>query len=144
MAAIDHLGPQFHGTVAALKRDDMIEPGHPANYEADQMQTPPGTHVFTSSSIDEAYGYARTAAGKKEDAYYEAHGKWHKPSFRPKVYMVVHTGPAEIDPEWNTDREEGDPPEPPRYRSTSPLQVQGNVTGTAENAYQRQWGERGY
>lgn len=85
MAASDHLGPQFHGTNAALKPGDFINPGH---RESQYNYADEAHHVFSAGSPHQAGDYARFAkalAGMGEiPGPEEAH-----------VYQVEHTGPTE-------------------------------------------------
>jgi hypothetical protein len=106
MAASDHLGPQFHGTNAALQPGDLINPGHrPSQYSyADEAH-----HVFSAGTPHQAGEYASFAkmlAGMGEiPGPEESH-----------VYEVEHTGPTE--PVQHPTN-----PSVTYYRSQSPARV---------------------
>lgn len=108
MAAIDDLNSQrfYHGTKAALKPGDLIEPGYNSNYGKRKK----AAYVYLTATLDAATWGAELALG-------EGSGR---------IYLVEPTGPIEDDPNLTDKRYPGNPTK--SYRSRDPLRVTGEVT----------------
>ena len=109
MAATDDLSPQrlYHGTKADLKPEDLIEPGHRANFGDRERTT---TCVYLTGTLDAATWGAELALG-------EGPGR---------IYTVEPAGPIEDDPNLTDKKFPGNPTQ--SYRSREPLRVTGEVT----------------
>lgn len=101
------LDPQlfYHGTKAALKPGDLIEPGFSSNYGRKKR----AAFVYLTATLDAATWGAELAAG-------EGAGR---------IYIVKPTGPIEDDPNLTDKKYPGNPTK--SYRSRSPLRVTGEV-----------------
>ncbi len=95
----------FHGTRAALKPGDLIEPGHPSNFGPQD----PATWVYLTGTLDAAIWGAELAVGEGPE----------------RIYVVEPTGALTPDP--NLTKGGGNPTE--SYRSQAPLRVTEEHTG---------------
>ena len=96
----------YHGTKAALKLGDLIEPGYTSNYGKRKK----AAYVYLTATLDAAIWGAELALGEG----------------RGKIYIVVPTGPIEDDPNLTDKKFPGNPTK--SYRSRKPLQITGEVT----------------
>jgi rifampin ADP-ribosylating transferase len=96
----------YHGTKAALKAGDLIEPGRRANI-GEPGRT--ATYVYMSGTLDAATWGAELATG----------------AGRGRIYIVEPTGPIEDDPNLTDTKYPGNPTR--SYRSRAPLRVTGEV-----------------
>lgn len=97
----------YHGTRAALKPGDLIEPGHTPNF-GNQARTT--TYVYLTRTLDAATWGAELAVG-------EGAGR---------IYIVEPTGPIEDDPNLTNQKFRGNPTK--SFRSREPLRVRGEIT----------------
>jgi hypothetical protein len=98
--------PHYHGTRAALRAGDLIEPGHAANFGT----TPRSANfVYFARTLDAAIWGAELAAG-------EGPGR---------IYLVEPTGEIEDDPNLTDVRFRGNPTK--SFRSRAPLRVVGEL-----------------
>lgn len=96
----------FHGTKAALKPGDLIEPGRSSNYGKRKK----AAFVYLTATLDAAVWGAELAVG-------EGSGR---------IYIVEPTGPIEDDPNLTDKKFPGNPTK--SYRTRDPLRVTGEVT----------------
>jgi rifampin ADP-ribosylating transferase len=108
MAVVDDPSAQryFHGTKAALKPGDLIEPGRVSNYGARKK----ARYVYLTATLEAATWGAELALG-------EGPGR---------IYRVEPTGSIEDDPNLTDKKFPGNPTK--SYRTTHPLRVTGEVT----------------
>ncbi len=97
----------YHGTKAALAPGDLIEPGHGANFGAEDRTA---NFVYLTGTLDAAIWGAELARG-------EGAGR---------IYLVEPTGPIMDDPNLTNVRFPGNPTK--SYRSREPLRVSAEVT----------------
>lgn len=97
------LGPFFHGTKAALKIGDLLEPNHYSNFEAGRTSN----YIYFTATLDAAKWGAELAAGTEEA---EQH-----------IYIVEPLGEFEDDPNVTNKRFPGNPTR--SYRSKQPLKI---------------------
>lgn len=97
--------PFYHGTKAALKQGDLIEPGFHSNYGKQKK----ASYVYLTATLDAAIWGAELALGEG----------------RGRIYIVAPTGPIEDDPNLTDKKYPGNPTK--SYRSRSPLRVIGEV-----------------
>lgn len=95
----------YHGTKAALKLGDLIEPGYHSNYGARKK----ATYVYLTATLEAAIWGAELALG-------EGSGK---------IYIVEPTGHFEDDPNLTDKKFPGNPTK--SYRTRHPLHVIGKV-----------------
>jgi hypothetical protein len=95
----------YHGTKAALKQGDLIEPGFKSNYG----QRNKAKYVYLTATLDAAIWGAELARG-------DAAGR---------IYVVEPTGAFEDDPNLTDKKFPGNPTK--SYRSLYPLRVVGEV-----------------
>ena len=98
--------PFYHGTKAALKEGDLIEPGYASNYGKRKM----AAHAYLTATLDAAIWGAELALG-------EGPGR---------IYIVEPTGALEDDPNLTDKKFPGNPTM--SYRTRDPLQILGEVT----------------
>ena len=96
----------YHGTKAALKPGDLIEPGYSSNFGRGQQ----ASYVYLTGTLDAATWGAELALG-------EGPGR---------IYTVEPTGPIEDDPDLTDKKYPGNPTR--SYRSREPLRVTGELT----------------
>lgn len=96
----------YHGTKAALKQGDLIEPGFHSNYG----QRKKAKYIYLTATLDAAIWGAELAMGEG----------------RGRIYIVEPTGPIEDDPNLTDKKFPGNPTK--SYRSQHPLEVTGEVT----------------
>ena len=96
----------YHGTKAALKPGDLIEPGYSSNFGRGQQ----ASYVYLTGTLDAATWGAELALG-------EGPGR---------IYTVEPTGPIEDDPNLTDKKYPGNPTR--SYRSREPLRVTGELT----------------
>jgi rifampin ADP-ribosylating transferase len=96
----------FHGTKADLKIDDLIEPGHAANYGDLERTT---TYVYLTGTLDAAIWGAELALGEG----------------RGRIYIVEPTGAVEDDPNLTNHKFPGNPTK--SFRSRQGLRVVGEI-----------------
>ncbi len=108
MAAINDQNLQrfYHGTKAALKPGDLIEPGYSSNFGRRKK----AAYVYLTATLDAATWGAELARG-------EGTGR---------IYVVEPTGPIEDDPNLTDKKFPGNPTK--SYRSRDPLRVTDEVT----------------
>ena len=97
----------YHGTKAALKMGDLIEPGHSANFGKLDRTT---TYVYLTGTLDAATWGAELALGDTPG----------------RIYIVEPTGATEDDPNLTDKKFPGNPTR--SYRSREALRVVGEVT----------------
>ncbi len=95
----------LHGTKAALKPGDHIEPGRNSNYG----NRANATFVYFTATLDAATWGAELAVG-------DGHGR---------IYIVEPTGPFEDDPNLTDKKFPGNPTR--SYRTRAPLRVTGEI-----------------
>ncbi|MFN4202670.1 MAG: NAD(+)--rifampin ADP-ribosyltransferase [Tabrizicola sp.] len=95
----------FHRTKAELDLGDLIEIGHPSNFQ----DTGPLSWVYFSATLDAAIWGAELAASSGPD----------------RIYVIEPTGPFEDDPNLTDKRFVGNPTM--SYRSRQPLRVLARV-----------------
>jgi rifampin ADP-ribosylating transferase len=102
MAPSDEAAAQrfYHGTKAALKPGDLIEPGYGSNYSDRKA-----AYVYLTATLDAATWGAELAVGDGPG----------------RIYVVEPTGPIEDDPNLTNTRFPGNPTK--SYRTRSPLRV---------------------
>lgn len=93
-------GPFFHGTKAALKIGDLLEPRHLSNY-----QDKKSTYIYFTATLSAAKWGAELA---KSDS-------------KERIYIVEPLGEFENDPNLTNQRFPGNPTR--SYRSKSPLKI---------------------
>jgi len=98
-------GPFYHGTKAALKPGDLLEPGHRSNYGERRV----ANYVYLTATLDAAAWGAELAAGDGPG----------------RIYRVEPTGPIEDDPNLTDKKYPGNPTR--SYRTRYPLRVAGEV-----------------
>ena len=95
----------LHGTKAALKSGDLIQPGHGSNYGKGER----AVFVYLTGTLDAATWGAELAIGEG----------------RGRIYVVEPTGPIEDDPNLTDQKFPGNPTR--SYRSRAPLRVKGEL-----------------
>jgi rifampin ADP-ribosylating transferase len=98
-------GAYLHGTKAALKVGDMLDPGRASNFEADRISN----YIYVTQTLDAATWGAELAVGP---------GRGH-------IYVVEPTGTLEDDPNVTDKRFPGNPTR--SYRSREPMRVVGEI-----------------
>jgi hypothetical protein len=93
-------GPFFHGTKAALKIGDLLEPQHKSNYQDKRSN-----HIYFTATLDAAKWGAELAASQSQE----------------RIYIVEPLGEFENDPNLTDKRFPGNPTR--SYRSKSPLKI---------------------
>lgn len=93
-------GPFFHGTKAALKIGDLLEPQHLSNY-----QDKKSNHIYFTATLDAAKWGAELATS----------------NLKERIYIVEPLGEFENDPNLTDKRFPGNPTR--SYRSKSPLKI---------------------
>jgi hypothetical protein len=93
-------GPFFHGTKAALKIGDLLEPQHMSNYQEKRSN-----HIYFTATLDAAKWGAELAASPSQE----------------RIYIVEPLGEFENDPNLTDKRFPGNPTR--SYRSKSPLKI---------------------
>jgi len=96
----------YHGTRAALKPQDLIEPGYNSNFGSRTQ----ANHVYFTATVDAAVWGAELAIG-------EGPGR---------IYVVEPTGSIEDDPNLTDKKFPGNPTK--SYRSRDPLLVTSELT----------------
>lgn len=97
----------YHGTKADLQPGDLIEPGHSANFGAEDRVA---NFVYLAGTLDAAVWGAELARGDGS----------------ARIYVVEPTGPITDDPNVTNKRFPGNPTK--SYRSREPLRVTEEVT----------------
>lgn len=97
----------YHGTRAALRRGDLLEPGYAANFGPAPRTS---NFVYFTRTLDAAIWGAELALGEEPE----------------RIYVVEPTGPFEDDPNLTNARFRGNPTK--SFRSRAPLRVVGEVT----------------
>jgi|ERR1043166_1006232 rifampin ADP-ribosylating transferase len=95
----------YHGTRAALKPGDLIEPGYESNYG----KRAKAAYVYLTRTLDAATWGAELAVGDGPG----------------RIYLVEPTGPIEDDPDLTNKKFRGNPTK--AYRSLEPLRVMGEI-----------------
>ena len=98
-------GPFFHGTKAALRVGDLLEPGRGSNYG----RRATANFIYLTATLDAATWGAELAAGDGPG----------------RIYRVEPTGPFEDDPNLTDQKFPGNPTR--SYRTRDPLRVLGEV-----------------
>lgn len=93
-------GPFFHGTKAALKIGDLLEPQHLSNY-----QNKKSNYIYFTATLDAAKWGAELATSKSKE----------------RIYIVEPLGTFENDPNLTDKKFPGNPTR--SYRSKSPLKI---------------------
>ncbi|ANU11927.1 rifampin ADP-ribosylating transferase [Planococcus antarcticus DSM 14505] len=93
-------GPFFHGTKAALKIGNLLEPQKLSNY-----QDKKSNHIYFTATLEAAKWGAELAASQSKE----------------RIYMVEPLGDFENDPNLTDKRFSGNPTR--SYRSKSPLKI---------------------
>ncbi|KAF1717998.1 rifampin ADP-ribosyl transferase [Pseudoxanthomonas yeongjuensis] len=96
----------YHGTKAALKVGDLVEPGHASNYGKRKQ----AAFVYLSATLDAAIWGAELAVGAGPG----------------RIYIVEPSGSIEDDPNLTDKRFPGNPTK--SYRSREPFRIIGEVT----------------
>jgi hypothetical protein len=96
----------LHGTKAALKPGDLIEPGRASNYGDREV----AAFVYLTATLDAATWGAELAVGEG----------------RGRIYVVEPTGPIEDDPNLTDKKFPGNPTK--SYRTRAPLRVLEELT----------------
>lgn len=96
----------YHGTKAALKPGDLIEPGFDSNYGTRKK----AKYIYLTATLDAAIWGAELAVGEGQE----------------RIYIVAPTGPIEDDPNLTDKKFPGNPTK--SYRSLYPFKVIGEVT----------------
>lgn len=96
----------FHGTKAALKLGDLIEPGRTANFGNEPRSA---NYVYATRTLDAATWGAELAVGDGPG----------------RIYVVEPTGPIEDDPNLTDKRFRGNPTK--SFRSREPFRVTGEI-----------------
>lgn len=110
-------GPLYHGTKAALKIGDLLDPGFDSNYGTRKK----AKFVYLTATMDAAIWGAELAVGDAPQ----------------RIYIVEPTGPIEDDPNLTDQKFPGNPTR--SYRTQQPLKVVGEVrewTGHAPEVLQ--------
>ncbi|GGA90017.1 NAD(+)--rifampin ADP-ribosyltransferase [Ornithinibacillus halotolerans] len=94
------LGPFFHGTKAALKIGDLLEPQHLSNY-----QNKKSNYIYFTATLEAAKWGAELAKSESKE----------------RIYIVEPLGDFENDPNLTDKRFPGNPTR--SYRSKSPLKI---------------------
>jgi Rifampin ADP-ribosyl transferase len=94
-------GPFFHGTKAALRPGDLLEPGRSSNF-GERRQA---NYVYLTATMDAAIWGAELALGEG----------------RGRIYEVEPTGAFEDDPNLTDQKFPGNPTR--SYRTQQPLRV---------------------
>ncbi|MGD6792734.1 NAD(+)--rifampin ADP-ribosyltransferase [Metabacillus indicus] len=97
--ALDN-GPFFHGTKAALKIGDLLEPQHISNY-----QDKKANYIYFTATLDAAKWGAELAASELKE----------------RIYIVEPLGDFENDPNLTDKKFPGNPTR--SYRSKAPLKI---------------------
>jgi len=103
---VDDLGPFFHGTKAALRVGDLLEPGNVSNFG----QRKSANHIYVTATLDAAIWGAELAVGNEPG----------------RIYQVEPTGALENDPNLTDQRFPGNPTR--SYRTKDAVLVVGEVT----------------
>lgn len=98
-------GPFYHGTKAALKPGDLLEPGYSSNYGERKK----ANYVYLTATLDAATWGAELAVGDEPG----------------RIYRVEPTGPIEDDPNLTDKKFPGNPTR--SYRTEHPLRVADEV-----------------
>ena len=98
-------GPFYHGTKAALKPGDLLEPGYGSNYGERKK----ANYVYLTATLDAATWGAELAVGDGPG----------------RIYCVEPTGTFEDDPNLTDKKFAGNPTR--SYRTRQPLRVVGEV-----------------
>jgi rifampin ADP-ribosylating transferase len=98
--------PFYHGTKAALKQGDLIQPGFNSNYGKRKN----AAYVYLTATLEAATWGAELAVGEG----------------RGRIYVVEPTGPFEDDPNLTDRKYPGNPTK--SYRTRDPLRVTGEIT----------------
>lgn len=93
-------GPFFHGTKAALKIGDLLEPQHLSNY-----QDKKSNYIYFTATLNAAKWGAELA----------------KANAKERIYIVEPLGTFDHDPNLTNQRFSGNPTR--SYRSKSPLKI---------------------
>lgn len=96
----------FHGTKAALKIGEFIEPGIHSNYGKKNR----AKYIYLTATLDAAIWGAELALGEKPE----------------RIYLVEPTGAIEDDPNLTDKKFPGNPTM--SYRSKFPFKVVGEIT----------------
>jgi rifampin ADP-ribosylating transferase len=94
-------GPFYHGTKAALRPGDLLEPGRRSNFG----QRSTANFVYVTATLDAATWGAELAVGDGPG----------------RIYQVEPTGPIEDDPNLTDQRFPGNPTR--SYRTREPVRV---------------------
>lgn len=100
-------GPFYHGTKADLSIGDLLTAGFRSNYRDSVVMN----HIYFTTAPKGAGLAAEIAKGEG----------------RPRVYVVVPTGPFEDDPNVTNKKFPGNPTR--SYRSEQPLEIVGELEG---------------
>jgi len=103
---VEDSGPFFHGTKAALKVGDRLEPGYASNFG----QRKNANHIYLTATLDAAIWGAELAVGDEPG----------------QIYQVEPTGALENDPNLTDQRFPGNPTR--SYRTKDPVLVVAVVT----------------
>ncbi len=98
-------GPFFHGTKAALRPGDLLEPGYSSNFGEQRK----ASYVYLTATLDAAVWGAELAFGEG----------------RGSIYRVEPTGPFEDDPNLTDKKFPGNPTR--SYRTRHALRIVGEV-----------------
>ncbi|MGR2752712.1 NAD(+)--rifampin ADP-ribosyltransferase [Agromyces arachidis] len=98
-------GAYLHGTKAALRVGELLEPGRESNFEAGRT----ANHVYVTLTLDAAAWGAELAAGDGPG----------------RIYLVEPTGPLEDDPNVTDTRFPGNPTR--SYRTRDAVRVVGEL-----------------
>ena len=98
-------GVLLHGTKAALKVGDLLEPGRASNFQAGRTMN----HVYVTATLDAATWGAELASGEG----------------RGRIYIVEPTGDLEDDPNVTDKRFPGNPTR--SYRTRDPVRIVGEI-----------------
>ncbi|MGI2329117.1 NAD(+)--rifampin ADP-ribosyltransferase [Planococcus sp. YIM B11945] len=93
-------GPFFHGTKAALKIGDLLEPQNRSNFQEKNL-----SHIYFTATLNAAKWGAELAASDAKE----------------RIYIVEPLGEFENDPNLTDKRFPGNPTR--SYRSKSPLKI---------------------
>lgn len=99
-------GPFYHGTKAALKPGDLLEPGFNSNYGMGEK----ANYVYLTATLDAAIWGAELSSGDGPG----------------RIYLVEPTGTFENDPNLTDKKFPGNPTR--SYRTRHPLRVVGEVS----------------
>lgn len=95
----------YHGTRAAMKVGELLEPGYASNYGKRKQ----AAFVYLTATLDAAIWGAELAVGAGQG----------------RIYIVEPTGSIEDDPNLTNKRFPGNPTK--SYRSRDPLRIVGEV-----------------